>query len=360
MESAPEDRLPSVIYFTKGLAAVVVDELRALAPDAKLSEPTERFVVVSVDAADLALLRSSGRTFDDLRLLVAGPAAIPAEASFDQLCAQAAETTRAYLHRHDPARTGSEPWSVTLSARTPSWRRRPAWDPEASIAARLGDADLHARTRREVDLRIQVDGEEAHISLNLAARPHSKQESGPVRMGALRPSVAASLVRLALSAAEPSSQEHGLYDPCCGTGTIPAEALRLAVPVYASDVDPEAVATSSERLAAVAETVHPAPLVRVFPHDLLRGPPRDVAARIVASNLPWGKQVQLQSRRELFDAIATLTARGVAEGGASALLTTSEQQLVARIRRHAPQARVNTWRIGLLGQTPAVVVAGPG
>ncbi len=360
METTPDDRFPYVIYLTKGLADVVVDELRALTPEAELSERTDRFVVVSVRAADLARLRSRGRTFDDVRLLVAGPAAIPDEASFDRLCAQAAETTRTYLHCHEPARAEREPWSVTLSARTPSWRRRPAWDPEGPIAARLGHADLHARTRQDVDLRIQVDGEHAHISLNLAARPHGKQEPVPVRPGALRPSVAASLVRLALAAADPAAREHGLYDPCCGTGTIPAEALRLNMPVYASDIDPEAVATSSERLAALAETMHPTPPVRVFPHDLLRGAPRDVAAHVVAGNLPWGKQVQLHSRRELFDAVAALTARGIAEGGASALLTTSEQQLVARIRRHAPQARVTAWRIGLLGQTPAIVVAGPG
>lgn len=129
--------------------------------------------------------------------------------------------------------------------------------------------------------------------------------------------------------------------------------------MYASDADPEAVATSSERLSAVAETMQQAPHVRVFQHDVLRRPPLDVAAHIIASNLPWGKQVQVHSRRELLDVIATLTARGIGDGGASALLTTSEQQLVAHIRRQAPHARVSTWRIGLLGQTPAVVVARP-
>jgi len=348
-----------VVYFTKGLADVVVSEITALAPGVTVSEPTDRFAVVGADAPDLARLRSEGRTFDDVRLLVAGPSEVPDAASFDQLCAQAAEATREYLSSRDPARADSKAWSVTMSARTPTWRRHPGWDPSGPIAARLCDADLHGRSRAEVDLRIQVDGDQAHISVNLTARPHGKRDPGPVRPGALRPSVAASIVRLALHAADPPAAGRGLYDPCCGTGTIPAEALHLSLPVYASDIDARAVATTAQRLAGLAEHGQPVPPVRVFQHDLLRGIPRDVAARIVASNLPWGKQVRLPRRGELFDAVAALTARGVAEGGASALLTTSEEQLVARIRRQAPDAQITTRRIGLLGQTPAVVVARP-
>ena len=354
METTHEGASCYVVYFTKGLADVVVSEIRALAPGVTVGEPADRFAVVAADAPDQARLRSGGRTFDDIRLLVAGPSAVPDASSFGELCAQAADATRAYLSARDPARADSRPWSVTISARTPGWRRHPGWDPSGPIAARLGGADPHARSRAPVDLRIQADGEQAHISLNLTARPHGKREPGPVRRGALRPSVAASLVRLALHAADPAAAGRGLYDPCCGTGTIPAEAVRLSLPVYASDVDPEAVATTAQRLATLAGQP-----VRVFQHDLLRGTPRDMAARILASNLPWGKQVRLPRRGELFDAVAVLTARGLAGGGASALLTTSEEQLVARIRRQAPAARITTRRIGLLGQTPAVVVASP-
>jgi Putative RNA methylase family UPF0020 len=359
METTREGSACHVVYFTKGLADVVICEIRALGTHITAGEPTERFVIVAADAAGLARLRSGGRTFDDIRVLVAGPSAVPDAAAFDQLCAQAAAATDAYLHGHDPARADSTSWSVTMSARTPSWRRHPGWDPAGPITARLGGADLRSRSRAAVDLRIQVDGEQAHISVNLAARPHGKREPGPVRPGALRPSVAASLVRLALRAADPRAAERGLYDPCCGTGTIPAEAVLLCLPVYASDIDAEAVAATAKRLAALARPGQRLP-VRVFQHDLLRGIPRDMTATIVAANLPWGKQVRLPRRGEAFDAIASLTARGLAEGGASALLTTSGQQLIARIRRQAPDARITARRIGLLGQTPTVVVAQPG
>jgi Putative RNA methylase family UPF0020 len=369
METTSHAASRYVAYFTKGLADVVTGEISALAAGAACGQTADRFTVVTADAAAVTRLCTLGRTIDDFRLLVAGPSAIPDAESFDQLCAQAGAATRAYLAAADPARADVTPWSVTVSARTPSWRRRRGWDPAAPIAARLGGADLRGRSRAPVDLRIQADGEQAHISVSLGSRPPGKRAPGPVRpgavrAGALRPSVAASLVRLALGAAGPATAARGLYDPCCGTGTIPAEALWLSLPVYASDIDPEAVALTTQRLAAQRSPAatgpgRPAPRVRVFRHDVLAGPPRDVAARMVASNLPWGKQIQLASHARLFDAIAALTARAVAEGGASALLTTSPQQLAARIRRQAPAARITTRQLGLLGQTPTVVLAQP-
>ena len=91
-----------VVYFTKGLADVVVSEIAALAPGIALTEPTDRFVVVSADTAGLARLRSGGRTFDDIRVLAAGPSAVADAASFDQLCARAAEATVEYLGTCDP------------------------------------------------------------------------------------------------------------------------------------------------------------------------------------------------------------------------------------------------------------------
>jgi SAM-dependent methyltransferase len=345
-----------VVYCTKGLADVVVGELTELVPGIAVRERAERFAIVTADRAGLARLLAGGRTFDDIRLLAAGPSTVPDARSLEELCAHAAAAARDYLDAHDPARAGSAPWSVTMSARSPCWRRQ-GWDPAAVIAARLGGADLRGRSRAEVDLRIQADGEQAHISVSLTARPHGKRESGPARPGALRPSVAAALVRLALRAADPRAAERGLYDPCCGTGTIAAEAARLALPVYASDIDSEAVSLTAARLADLARRVRPVRPRRVFQHDVLRPVPRDVQARIVVSNLPWGKQVRLPREGELFDAIAALVARGVAGGGACALLATSGERLAARIRRQAPDARISTRRIGLLGQTPAVVIA---
>ena len=74
--------------------------------------------------------------------------------------------------------------------------------------------------------------------------------------------------------------------------------------------------------------------------------------------MPWGKQVKVDGRLALSDAVALLAGRLLADGGAAVLLTTYEEPLAARLRRQGLE--VSSRRIGLLGQTPAIVLARAG
>jgi 23S rRNA G2445 N2-methylase RlmL len=178
----------------------------------------------------------------------------------------------------------------------------------------------------------------------------------PPYRGALRPTVAAAMVRLAVSASSPAARATGLYDPFCGSGTIVAEAVQAGLATYASDVSEEALTITMARLAALGvptdELAH-----RVFERDVRRGPDQRVTAQLVAANLPWGAQVPIERRLELFDAVGILVASRIAAGGAAVLLTTHEDALAARLRRHG--LRVTARRVGLLGQTPGLLVARP-
>ncbi|MGI5130148.1 TRM11 family SAM-dependent methyltransferase [Pseudonocardia sp. CA-107938] len=344
LRAAPDEPVTAVVYATKGLVDVVAAEVTELVP-ARIVERTDRFLLVRLTPAQLADLGARARTVDDVRLLVAGPAPVTGAGDLQRLGAVAADAVEARLGASE------EPWSVTLAARNPPWRRRPRWEPAPVLAATLHGADAAATARRPVDLRLQVDGEQAHLAVNLWERPLGKAD-GPAWRGALRPTVAAALVRIALGAAGPAARAAGLYDPFCGSGTIVAEAARAGLAVQASDRAPEAVALTRERLAALG-----VPDPQVFVRDVLRGPDQRVSARIVVGNLPWGTQQPVDGRIALFDAVAHLVAQRVAGDGAAALLTTHEEALVARLRRHG--LAVTARRIGLLGQTPAVVTAHP-
>lgn len=341
------DDITVVAYVTKGLADVVQSEIHELVPTATIIS-AERFLSVHTDGAGVEALISGSRTIDDLRILVAGPAEVVSPADLEGLAANAARRVESLL---DDGRAGVDRWSVTVAARNPSWRDKPRWDPGPVLARSLRGADPEATERQRVDLRLQIDRQTAHFSLNLLPRPLGKTDPVATRPGALRPTVAAALVRMAVGLAPDAA---GLYDPFCGTGTIVAEADRRGLRVFASDVDPEAVEITRRRLTGLADPVH-----RVFVHDVLRGVPTRVDVPLTVGNLPWGKQIRLDRRGDLFDAVAAIVARGLDRGGACALLTTYEDQLAARIRRHAQDARIDTRRIGLLGQTPGVVTASP-
>jgi 23S rRNA G2445 N2-methylase RlmL len=102
------------------------------------------------------------------------------------------------------------------------------------------------------------------------------------RPGALRPTVAAAMVALV---GEPANV---LVDPCCGSGTILAEASEAGWPtVYGGDIDPQAVriATANARSAMLQQW------------DARNLGLADAVVDAVVSNLPFGRQFDVPGSR---------------------------------------------------------------
>jgi 23S rRNA G2445 N2-methylase RlmL len=113
------------------------------------------------------------------------------------------------------------------------------------------------------------------------------------RGGALRPTAAAAMVRLA---GDPGGR---LLDPCCGSGTILAEAARAGWRAEGLDIDPEAVRIARRN----------APGVPVAQGDVRELGNPDGSVDACVSNLPFGKQfdVQQDMSKWLRIALAELT-----------------------------------------------------
>jgi len=352
LEAAASDHASYVVYVTKGLADVAEAELLEIAPQARIRSRDERFLILESSAREIERLGKTSRLADDIRLLVAGPCEVASASELADACEEAEQQVHALV-----TDAGAE-WSVTLSARNPSWRERSAWQPGPVIAKHLHGATLEATERRETDLRIQIDGKDMHIAVSLWPQPVGKIEPDgrPGRPGALRRPVAAALVRLALDGLDPDIRARGVYDPFCGTGSLVAEAARAGLPVFASDIDAEAVEITRNRLTSVVGHRPDWLLQRVFVRDVQSDLDPRVTAKLIVGNLPWGKQVKVDGRLALFDWTSRLVARAVGAHGRAALLTTHEEQLLPRLRHNGLLAASR--RIGLLGQTPAIVVAG--
>jgi tRNA G10 N-methylase Trm11 len=99
------------------------------------------------------------------------------------------------------------------------------------------------------------------------------------RHGALRPVIAAAMVHLA------GGKPGRLLDPCCGTGTVLAEALSVGWDASGSDIEPEAVIIA--RANVPEATIHQA--------DALKLPYADASLDAVVSNLPFGKQFRVDT-----------------------------------------------------------------
>ncbi|HEY2792510.1 MAG TPA: methyltransferase domain-containing protein [Micromonosporaceae bacterium] len=155
------------------------------------------------------------------------------------------------------------------------------------------------------------------------------------RAGALRPTVAAALVGLA---GEPDGL---LLDPCCGSGTILAEAVAVGWAARGGDIDAEAV--------EIARTNVPSARVQVA--DARRLDLDDGTAGACVSNLPFGQQFRVPGGmdRWLGDVLAEM-ARVTRAGGRVVVLAPSMPAAVVP----AALRPVERSRIRLLG-TPTTV-----
>jgi tRNA G10 N-methylase Trm11 len=103
------------------------------------------------------------------------------------------------------------------------------------------------------------------------------------RRGALRPTVAAAMVRLA------GRPGNALLDPCCGSGTILSEALSLGwKQVYGTDIDPRTIETAHHNIPAGQLAVGDA---RHLSHD-------SACMDACVSNLPFGQQYEMQEETD--------------------------------------------------------------
>lgn len=349
-----------VAYVTKGLDEVALAEVTRLVGPVRPAFRSDRFFAFTVEASDILALARESRTIDDLRLLVAGPRDVTSEQEFASFCVEAGLAAEAAL---GPDRVGAERWSVTVSAKGAPWTRS-RWSPADALGAALHGASPRDTERQPVDLRLQVDGKTMHMSLNLFARPFGKRQTSN-RPGALRPTIAAAMVQRALDGQPANVVSRGVYDAFCGSGTILLEAVEAGHPFFGSDVSAEAVELARERLAPAIHWGGPSfELVAKLKHRIFVGDAREpwpnrVTAATLVSNLPWGKQVEVNHRSEVFAGAADLAATAAQRGGRSVLLTTHEDQLIAAIRRTRRVGDVSAHRLGLLGQTPALVVVEP-
>lgn len=148
-----------------------------------------------------------------------------------------------------------------------------------AVADAIGTHRPRWRTADPADLEIWVlEYRKGHFVAGLRLSDRRMRQHGEgresERHGALRPVVAAAMVRLA-------GQSPGeLLDPCCGSGTIVREALDSGWQARGSDVDLDAVEIARTNLPGVA----------VERADALKLSHPDGSFDAVVSNLPFGKQ----------------------------------------------------------------------
>jgi 23S rRNA G2445 N2-methylase RlmL len=137
-----------------------------------------------------------------------------------------------------------------------------------------------------------------------------------------------------------------LLDPCCGTGTVLAEAAAQGRDPVGGDLDPAAIEATRQNLGRTA---------RHFRADVRRLPLAGASVAAVASNLPFGRRYELQGDPERWFA-ATLgeLARVTRPDGSIVLLVPRSPAFERALARQPAIRSTDRLDLRLLGMTTAL------
>lgn len=265
-------RAPAFALTVPGLGSLLVDEARRLGlrPGRVEVDGRADVVPVATPAGTVTRLRTAEEVFVEIgRLQVRRSAATTA--TLDRAVVEA-------LHRIGGRRAA---FRVVVRLRDERSFRR------TDLRDALGRAIIRTLPHWRVSeagavevWALQTSRDGLRLGVRIPSVADRRRVPRPVeRHGALRPAVAAAMVRLA------GAPGDVLVDPCCGTGTILAEARDIGWrTTIGGDIDVAA-------LDAARRDVHRVVLVHA---DGRRLPVADGSADAVVTNLPFGRQHQVQ------------------------------------------------------------------
>lgn len=189
-----------------------------------------------------------------------------------------------------------------------------------------------------VNIRIFIEHDFAVIGMRIFSRPaHERSYKQQQVPGSLKPPVAAAMLQMIETTADDQ-----VLDPCCGAGTILIEAQALGANVFGGDISPEAVAAARQNSGeSIAFSVW----------DATSLPLADHSVSVVASNLPWDRQISIDQVPEDFYTSACREIERVCDEQARAVLLTTLPHLV-RLPSFTPVSRTE---ISLFGQRPTIL-----
>lgn len=209
------------------------------------------------------------------------------------------------------------------------------------VAQRTGWTYTPDDVEADLNVRVFIERDVAFVGVRLGKRPlHRRVYKQSHVPGSLKPPVAAAL--LALAGVEPGMR---VLDPCCGAGTILIEAALGGAVAQGGDSDVGVVAAAQANAVAAGVTID------AQGWDARALPVGDGSVDRVVSNLPWGREVQLDATLDVFYRRACAEMRRVlAPGGQIAVLTSLPHLVDFLDLRCGTQLEIS-----LFGQTPTVL-----
>jgi len=336
-----------IAYTTKGLEFISEKEIKTRLPEAKILEVADKRIVFE-SGADFNQLTSL-KTVDDLGILVSTIENVTDLNIFlletGRIDFKAVRNTLS-RYREIP----DDNFSITTSL--VGIKNFIASDLVTLIAELVQQKyqwNFTEFDHTNFDIRFFVDHTNGYISIRITKESlQHRMYKTSSKEGSLKPTIAAAMVYLVTE----GKTGLRLVDNFCGSGTILAEGLEAGLEVYGGDIDPESVLMTQENISNLGDVI----AGRIKSLTALSTHWPDKYFDYGVSNLPWGKQVEIKSITTLYEGSLKEYSRILKVDGSLCALISQPDLFIKHAKKYFPEKKIEQFKIGLLGQTPTIVL----
>lgn len=200
------------------------------------------------------------------------------------------------------------------------------------------------------DIRIFIDGKKVYISVRLTKESlHNRPYKNFSKKGSLKPTVAAAMVILATN----FQKNLKIVDDFCGSGIILCESYLKGNEVFGGDIDIESVEITKNNLSNLG--LNPKNYIKTL--DARKTNWQESFFDCAISNLPWDKQIEVKSITSLYEDSIKEYFRTLKPNGTLCVIVSKPELFIKYIKKFRPNANIKTFKIGLLGQNPTIIIA---
>jgi tRNA (guanine6-N2)-methyltransferase len=327
-----------IAFTVKGLEKIAADEIKEIIYDAQILEIQDKRVVFSSNTSyeKMTLLR----TVDDVGIL--------ALKNTNVTTIQDIYAVQKQFEGFRKISVGTFSFTVSM-ANVKDLKTSEVEEAVIDLISQKYGWKTIEKDHTNFDIRLFIDKNILYISIRLTA--HSLQHRSykvESQEGSLRPTVAAAMVRLATK----DESTLKVVDNFCGSGTILCEALLSNQDIYGGDIDPDAVAITNLNLSHISSL--PVERIKIqsatntkWPNDYF-----DVAI----SNLPWDKQIVVNSITDLYSGTLQEYKRIMKENSTICVLVSKPELFIKHAKAAFPRATIEATKISFTGQSPTIVL----
>jgi 23S rRNA G2445 N2-methylase RlmL len=321
-----------IAYVVKGLEKIASEEIKIKIPGSKINETGDKRILFEAELQPNAV--NILRTIDDLGLFIDMADVKSLEEVVSLVLSQ---NLNEIISRISKLRKLDNTFSLTIGA--VGLKNYSTKDIGEKLSRKIEDKYQWKYTELEhnnFDIRLFIDHQKAYLSVRLA--PNSLQHrfyKKDSKVGSLKPTIAATMVFLVTN----QKKQLKIVDSFCGSGTILGEAFLAGNEVFGGDIDSESVNITKQNLDNLGDNTEG----KIKQIDAIKTNWPDNYFDGAISNLPWNKQVKIESITQLYVGCLKEYSRIVKPSGRFCLLVSNPQLLIKHAKKIMPRSKIDTY-----------------